>query len=259
MVKYVPYSRRQLNVRYRSWAKRNAKLISLLVLVVPGLMAIAYAPLYFLSQPGPTTWYVLGAIHCLLVVTTLWMLNVAFLVSDRAAIGHVRGAWGEENTSSELARAKRNKAIWGWVDSVSLASGDIDHLVVTRTGGLVAIDSKWRSQDKVLDPQDLVRAANRVRIRADGVVRTVLTRERGSHRAQVNAHRVTPLVVIWGAAQHSVPEGAQVGGIDFVGGGRLCAWLKQREDQPIDKDAAEDLLRLIKDFRASAWTVSQTS
>jgi hypothetical protein len=198
-------------------------------------------------------WYVLGLLHAAIAAAFLFLLHSAFLAHDRSAILHVRGAWGEENTRSELARAKRKRLIWGWVDSVTLENGDIDHLVVTRAGGLVAIDSKWRNHTDAADREAMARAAHRVRLRAEGLVQTLLKRERGNHRAKTNPAQVTPLLVLWGAAQHSVPDGAKVDGIDVVGGRRLIAWLKHRDDELIDERAARDVITRLEQFRASAW------
>ena len=114
--------------------------------------------------------------------------------------------------------------IWGWVDSINLQAGDLDHLVVTRRGGLVAIDSKWRNQAN--DAIDMAQAARRVRTRAEGLTQSLLKAERGArHRARANPLRVVPVVVLWGAAQHEVPDQARVEGIDFVAGRRLLVWL----------------------------------
>ena len=99
----------------------------------------------------------------------LHALQSAFLASDGEAIWHLRGAWGEENTRSELQRARRKRLIWGWVDSISLRAGDLDHLVVTRHGGLVAVDSKWRN--RASDTVDMARAADKARLRAEALAR----------------------------------------------------------------------------------------
>lgn len=52
----------------------------------------------------------------------------------------IRGAYGEDQTRTELQRAQRAGLVWAWIDSVSLQRGDIDHIVVTRRGGVVALD-----------------------------------------------------------------------------------------------------------------------
>lgn len=207
--------------------------------------------LLLLAQPvSPFRWWLLGALQTGLVATYLHLLHTAFLAHDANAIRHVRGAWGEDNTRSELHRAKRKKLVWGWVDSLGLQYGDIDHLVITRTGGLVAIDSKWRSN--VSDAADMARAAKKVRLRAEGVTRDLLKgTARGSRRAKVNPLSVTSVVVLWGAAQHEVPDGAEVDGIEFISGRKLIDWLARLDGQPVDKAAALDMLRHLENQRAS--------
>lgn len=61
------------------------------------------------------------------------------------------------------------------------------------------------------------------------------------------------VVVLWGAAQHNIPDGAQVDGIGFVSGRRLVGWLARLEGQHVTKDAAGDLLGRLTEFRAAAW------
>ena len=181
----------------------------------------------------------------------LFLLYSGFLAFDGEAIWHVRGAWGEDNTRSELLRAKRKRLVWGWVDSVALQHGDIDHLVVTRKGGLVAIDSKWRN--RIHDTDDMARAAQKVRLRAEGLTRDLLKGDaRGSRRAKVNPLGVTSIVVLWGAAQCDVPDGAEIDGIAFIPGRKLVSWLAQLEGHPVDKAAANDVVISVRRFRQLA-------
>ncbi|RYB90070.1 NERD domain-containing protein [Nocardioides glacieisoli] len=191
------------------------------------------------------TWWLVGVLQTGIVAAYLHMLHTAFLAHDAEAIRHVRGAWGEDNTRSELQRAKRKRLVWGWVDSLGLEHGDIDHLVVTRNGGLVAVDSKWRSQAS--DTTDMARAATRVRHRAEGVTRDLLKgTTRGTRRAKVNPLSVTAVVVLWGPAQHGVPDGATVDGIEFVAGRKFVEWLGRLDGQPVHRAAATDIVRSLE-------------
>lgn len=166
-------------------------------------------------------WWLLGALQAVVVAVGLHLTNAAFLAHEREAVWQLRGAWGEEATRDELRRAKRKRLIWGWVDSVSLRAGDLDHLVVTRNGGLIAIDSKWRSDGN--DAAAMADSAAKARLRAEGIARSLLKSERGTHRAKGHAVTVRPLVVIWGPAQHNMRDGGQIAGIPFVGGRRLIS------------------------------------
>jgi hypothetical protein len=202
--------------------------------------------------------YLLGLLHMGIVGAFVFLANSAFVAHDREAILHVRGAWGEENTRSELQRARRRRLIWGWVDSLTVQGGDIDHLVVTRTGGLVAIDSKWRSNTDLSDRAEMARAAQKARLRAEGITNTVLDRRRHVRR-EAGRYRITPLLVVWGAAQHSVPEGAVVDGVDVVGGRRLVGWFRHLEGQAMDQETARELLARLEDFRSTAWKSGRRS
>ena len=60
---------------------------------------------------------------------------------------------------------------------------------------------------------------------------------------------VTPVVVIWGAVRHEMPDSAMREGVEFVPGEKLGAWLTARNDQPVDKAVANDLLERLAAFR----------
>jgi hypothetical protein len=260
MTRYPAYSRRELRSRFRAWATGNRRRLGALSLACIALLVFETVFVVIL-WPGPEQirWYLLGVMHTAVVAGFGFAAHFAFLAHDREAIIHVRGAWGEENTRSELQRARRKRLIWGWVDSLTFEVGDIDHLVVTRAGGLVAIDSKWRNSIDLADRDAMARAAGKVRLRAEGVVRTLHRHERGSHRARMKSSQVTPLLVVWGAAQQVVPDGAKVDGIEIIGGRNLVAWLDSRGGETVDKAAARDLLDGLENFRATAWISSPRS
>lgn len=258
MSKYQAYSRRALKALLRSWLRRNARFL----LVVAGCTVLFVIGITVTVRmtfpPSPVRPYVLGVLHAAAVGIVIHAMHSMFLAHERAAILHMRGAWGEENTRDELKRAKRKRIIWGWVDSINLQSGDIDHLVVTRRGGIIAIDSKWRSSE-VTDHEVMRASAARVRTRSQALAHTLLRPERGSHRARASAFEVRPAVVIWGAAQHAVPDDAQLGDIRFIGGRRLVPWLAELDGQTIEKGPAHDLLRRLERFRESSWDASPTT
>lgn len=260
MTKFAPYSRQELRRSFNDWLKRNIKMV---VGVSTGAVALIGLESMLLFQLVPDTalkWYLLGAVHVGVVAAFVHLLHVAFLAHDRRALMHMRGAWGEENTRDELKRARRRRLIWGWVDSISLCAGDIDHLVVTRRGGLVAIDSKWRNQHTSQDVAAMAQSAARVRLRAEGLTQTLLASERRArHRARANPLIVKPVVVMWGAAQHEVPDGATVDGIEFIAGRRLMKWLRQVDGHPVSKEAASDVLERLTTFRLKASSAQNAS
>jgi len=66
--------------------------------------------------------------------------------------------------------------------SIALQSADLDHVVVTREGGVVVLDSKFRTDLTSTQVADMVRAAARARSRA----------EAPAGRAEVRARRSAP-------------------------------------------------------------------
>lgn len=198
-------------------------------------------------------WYCLGAIHAVLLTSYLWILNVVHLASDQQAIRNLRGAWGEENTRDELRSAKRRRVIWDWVDSINLQAGDLDHVVVTRRGGLVVLNSKWRNETSDTDRVAMARSAQRARQRCEGVARTLLSNDRRARHRSRNPLAVRVAVVMWGALQAEIPNGAQVDGVEFVTGRRLVSWLRSLDGDPVSKAAARDVARRLREYRAGAW------
>ena len=108
-----------------------------------------------------------------------------------ALSGSMAGAWGEDSTTDELRKAKRRGLIWGFVNGVATSTGDVDHVVVTKRGGVVAVYSKYHahlSSDQV--QRDLVSAATSAR-RA----RLIML----SFGRRLN---IEPVALVWGGAQH---------------------------------------------------------
>ncbi len=256
-VNHRPHSRRVLGSRFVSWAARHRRPILVVGAAAAVVLLASTALLMIAGVRWPWLWYGLGLIHAGIVGGFVVLLIMSFIASDPEAIKHLRGSWGEENTRDVLGQAQRKKLIWGWVDSLMLQRGDLDHLVVTRSGGVVVVDSKWRSE--ITDHAQIIETARRVRLRSEGVVRTLLRSERGSHRARGHSVRVTPLVVMWGAAQCHLPDVVRTEGVEIVRGQGLLTWLQERSGEPVDKDAAADLLRQLKHFREQLATAQAGS
>ena len=255
MAQIASYPARQLKRRRNAWMLRNVRVVAF---VVAGVVLLAvFAVFTLMSVPMPWRFYFLGLAHAGLIAAGLHLLNSAFLAHDQQAVWQMRGAWGEDNTRSELQRAKRKGLIWGWVDSVELQGGDIDHIVVTRRGGVVAIDSKWRNQILTQDVPAMTDSARRATMRAEGVLRTLLKRESGArHRARSQPVVVTAAVVLWGAARTEVPGEATRDGVRFLDGRQLLEWLGELEGHDVPRDAAKDALKLLAGYRRTAATAS---
>ena len=144
------------------------------------------------------------------------------------------------------------------MDSITLQSGDIDHLVVTRKAGLVAIDSKWRNSVNSDDISSMAASARTAANRVAALAQTLLAADRSAkHRAKIRTISVTPLVVTWGTAQHTVPEAFERDGVAFVSGRRLNDHLRGMDGHPVDRRAARDLCRRVRRYRDQAWKTSK--
>ncbi|WP_224277821.1 NERD domain-containing protein [Nocardioides lacusdianchii] len=256
MAKTESYPARQLRHRRNAWMRRNAKIVGL---VVVGTIALgAFASVLMLTVPMPARLYVLGATHASLVAAGFHLLNTAFLAHDQQAVWQMRGAWGEDNTRNELQRAKRKRLIWGWVDSVELQAGDIDHIVVTRRGGVVVIDSKWRNQITTEDVPAMAGSSRKAALRAEGVLRSVLKRESGArHRTNAKPITVTAAVVLWGAARTGVPGNANIDGVRFLDGRQLLEWLAELDGHEVPREAARDVIKLLDDYRSKVTAATR--
>jgi hypothetical protein len=139
-----------------------------------------------------------------------------------------------------------------------LQAGDIDHIVVTRHGGVVAIDSKWRNQITASDVPDMADSSRKAAMRAEGVLRTVLKREsRARHRMRTEPVRVTAAVVLWGAARTGVPSNANIDGVRFLDGRQLLGWLTELDGHDVPRDAARDAIQLLESYRSKVTTASK--
>lgn len=252
-----PFSQRQLSKRRSNWLKRNRLLLGGMVIAALVMAAILTGCLFVIAQ-GEVRWYLIGLAHAGTVAAIVLLVNTAFFAHDRDAVIHVRGAWGEDNTRSELATAKRRRLIWDSIDSITLESGDIDHLVITRQGGVLAIDSKWRTDVKAEDITSMANSARTAANRATWLTQTLLGADRSAkHRAKVRPVHVTPLVVMWGPTQHDVPEAFERNGVAFIAGRRLREHLRTLEGHPVDRRAARDLARKVTRYRDKAWAASK--
>lgn len=164
--------------------------------------------------------YVLGLAQGLFVGTFGAVFVVAMILSSGVA-NQLAGAWGEDNTTDELRKAKRRGRIHDWVDSLRVQGGDVDHLVATQSG-LFAIDSKWHSHG--IDAQTVSRDSESAKAAARRA--QLILRSRGLR------HVVHPVVVVWGGDQLKIPNGLQLrDGVTFVSGRHFKKWLSHIDSQ----------------------------
>jgi hypothetical protein len=229
--KTAPYSRRKYRKALHRWLLANW--LPLAVAMVIFAVTMAAIPLF-------VDGYFLGAIHGLLVGLLVLAITTSFLVHTSSA-GQLAGAWGEEFTREELAKAKRRRLIWGWVDSIERNGADVDHLVLMRSGNVVAIDSKWRRD---ADDED--------RLHADAEAAKRSARRAAAVLSQLESTKsVRALVAVWGAAQGDL-HGRKVGGVEFISGRKLRVWLREHQSKSCDRSTADSLLRELKSHQRSA-------
>lgn len=247
MGKKTSYPRKQYRQLLRRWLVRNKRAVATLVAIFAGVVVLELALLRLMPSHDHATTAVWALLTATFVVFC-WMVHTAFLTHEGGANHQLRGAWGEDNTSTELQAAKRQGLIWRSVDSIALENGDIDHLVVTRRGGIVVVDSKWCS-----DLDDEKRAifaftARRAAKRGEALVNTVTRRSHGRHSAPRKAMTVTPVVVVWGAAQSSVRDDEVVDGVAIVRGSGFRTWLARLEAEVISQKTATELVARVEAF-----------
>lgn len=256
MRSFQPFPRRELKRLRRRWLRRNLGIVAFLL--VGFVLAAALISVPLATSDLPVRWYVIGLLHAGLVAAALHLVNSAFMAHEAAAIWQLRGAWGEDNTRSELQKAKRRRLVWGWVDSITLQGGDLDHVVVTRSGGIVVLDSKWRSSIDADAVAEMTASAKKAAIRAQGLARSMLKSERGAkHRARAQPVTVNAAVVLWGAAREMVKDGRVIDGVRFVDGRKLVDWLRHFDGPPVPPDAAKELLEQLTAYRATAFRAGE--
>jgi hypothetical protein len=218
--------------------------------LVAGFLALCLVEVVVLRivVPDPYYGYVVAAGLAAATVGLFWVLHTLFLTTNGPAIFQLRGAWGEDNTIQELKKARRRRLVWGWVNSAAVASGDIDHLVVTRRGGVVVVDSKWCSALTDEVRAAMVNSARRAALRAEGIVNTVSKRSGGRHRGSREA-RVITVVVLWGAGRDDLAPGGETSeGVVLVRGGDFCTWLSALQGPSNSKEWAGKLLEEVRAY-----------
>jgi hypothetical protein len=130
--------------------------------------------------------------------------------------------------------------IWGWVDSIEKNGADVDHLVVMRSGRVLAVDSKWRRD-----------AGDERRLKADADAAKRSARRAASVLSQLESTRsVEALMAVWGAARGDL-HGRRIAGIEFIDGTQLRGWLRQHRAAPCERATAQALLRELEAYRRS--------
>ncbi|MFD0808263.1 hypothetical protein ACFQ0K_19375 [Nocardioides caeni] len=129
---------------------------------------------------------------------------------------------------------------------------------MTRSGGVVVLDSKWRSSVDVNAVAEMTASAKKAAVRAQALARSMLTAECGAkHRARQQPVRVQAAVVLWGAVRGTVPDGKVIDGVRFVDDRKLIDWLLQLDGPPVPHEAAKHLLEQLKVYRETAFKAAE--
>lgn len=225
------FPRRVLRRGFWRWARNNLKAIGLVTFGFVLLTAVV-------TLVDPSS-YGRGLTQGALVTAFVAAVWLMYLMTS-GAVYELGGAWGEDNTRTELNSARRRGLIWGAVHNIEVAGVDIDHLVLAPAGA-IAMDSKWHFgelQRWALD-RDVARA-----VEGAGKAASVL---RSAHvRAPM---KVTPVVVVWGRGQRELPdEGIEHDGVWVVAGADLKRWLDGVRRGPVAEDNALRVLRALGKF-----------
>ena len=192
----------------QEYLKRNGARLALLV------------PVWFL--PNELLQGVVVGAAVVGVPALLWNFVVQATGTGSSMMGEQAELW----TASELRKNRDDRLL----NHVSLAYGDIDHLVVGRRG-VVAVETKWSSQ-----PWDERDGPGRIRAAVLQVTQECrrLNLWAPFRSAGIEAR---PLVVLWG---HDVRDWALgervrvVEGVAVVSGYALRDWMRERQAQPLD-------------------------
>ena len=149
-----------------------------------GLIVVAFA---ISAAVAPTPFLQGVVIGGGLAFTTALFLFAALIGSD--SMRFVLGALGEDATQAFFTSRPRRRAGWQLINGVIINGRDIDHIAVG-PGGILAIETKWRSADKHSRdwaPHALRQAADAARIASN-----LIRQEAGTDVAAV------PVLIEWG-------------------------------------------------------------
>ena len=180
--------------------------------------------------------YLLGVVHGIVAAAIVGVAASRVLATTR-----------EPGIVDLLRSARKEHQVWGWLDDVGVQGGTVDHLVVTREGGVVAIDSRWSSEE--LTPELLAEDAQRALLAARGAASVLHARDR--------APAVRPPLVYWGDIQSEVKKLAvrNLEGVEFLAGRELRAWLRKQNGRPVERGEARVILKGLQRFNRRAGTV----
>lgn len=186
-----------------------------------------------------TDGYFLGLAQGLILTAAVALGTRIWLLSSDTSVDDTQ-AEAEDASRDALRSAARSGHVLGWVDHLEIASGEIDHLVITPHGPL-AVDTAWHSNDRSrTQVSSHIGAASQAAVRARNVLRAI------DHRPEV-----TPVVVVWGPGQDSLGQPRLIGDVHLVAGRDLASWLSARAAAPPtwDRLQARQVLDSLEAFK----------
>ena len=217
-----------------------------------------WRPLGFLAAGGAaviallamlTDGYLLGIAQGLILTAVVALGTRIWLLSTDTTVDETQ-AEAEDASRDALRSAARNGHVLGWVDHLEIASGEIDHLVITPHGPL-AVDTAWHSNDRSRTQVSThISSASQAAVRARNVLRAI------DHRPEV-----TPVVVVWGPGQDSLSQPRLIGDVYLVAGRDLPTWLSERATTTPtwDRLQARQLLDSLEAFKQRVRPAQRTT
>ena len=174
----------------------------------------------------------------------------------RTAIRHLRGAWGEENTRSELSAARGAASSGaGWTASLSRWRPRPRRCDTQRRGGRhrLQVANHADTGDVAIWPL----SADKVQRRAEALAAQVLRAERGPSRLRAGSAGHTRRRLCGDPSKstgHRLGTGARH---RLRGRSHLRRWLRDLDGDPVAKGAGAELVKRLQEFRAGV-TSSQS-
>ncbi|GAA5142469.1 hypothetical protein GCM10023340_06000 [Nocardioides marinquilinus] len=216
--------------------RRNTRPMAYLAATAVALGVALWALFEWFTPMSPASWYLLGVLHVLLAGSFVGVCVMVLVTTEPDRSKGV--AWGEEYTRDELRHAHRRRIVRHALHDITLDDGDVDHLVVTRHGGVVAMDSKYRSSVEPGDLTDLAASAAAVAARARQLLGGMQV---GGGRGP--APSVRAVLVLWGKGQKSLDLPVTVDGVEVVRGPDLVEWLRVLDDERRPRRESRVLVR----------------
>lgn len=153
------------------------------------------------------------------------------------------GAQGEDATASEFTSKKRRRQGWRIVHGLVLNDVELDHIAVG-PGGVLAIESKWRSSSWRSTADVEPAAVDQTRRNAQRVRSLIRSREFGF--VTIDVH---PVLILWGpGAPADAPN--EIEGVHVFTNGNLNELHSWLDTPRLDRNTAADIAERLTTYSA---------